>query len=56
MYLILPAKLHVCYDLPQKALLLLCFLEKRIRNYDDSNKNNDATSSLPSHSEIPKAV
>lgn len=25
LYLILPDKLHVCYDLPQKASLLLCF-------------------------------
>lgn len=56
LHLILPAKPYARYHLPQKASLLLCFLEKKIRNYDDSNKNYDAARSLTFYSKIPKAI
>lgn len=52
-YLVVPAKLHFCYNLAPKTPLLLYFLEKKLRTYDSTNKNYDAACSLASYSKIP---
>lgn len=55
-HLIALTKLHSCYNLAPKAPLLLCFLEKKIKTYDSSNKNYDAACSLDSCSKNTKSL
>lgn len=55
-HLIALTKLHSCYNLAPKSPLLLCFLEKKIKTYDSSNKNYDAACSLDSCSKNTKSL